>query len=496
MRIRRSPSSLSSYIMTGREKYKPTIGLEIHAELKTQTKMFCDSKNDTEEKRPNVNICPICMGFPGALPTINKEAVRQVLRVGVAVDGEVADFTEFDRKNYFYPDIPKGYQISQYKFPLIKGGSINGVKLTRIHLEEDTAKSIHTHDSSLIDFNRAGIPLMELVTEPTIRTAEEASNFAKELKLLLQYLGVGDAQMEKGEMRVEANVSVSPDDSFGTKVEVKNLNSFKSVERAIGYEIDRHATLLEKGEKVEQETRGWDETKETTFSQRTKEYSHDYRYFPEPDLPKLYISKIPEFNINALKQSLPKLPWQKRQSYFNLGIKSDDAEVFVGWLTWGNYFDQVVNLLGGRDKLFQTAANYITSDIFGLIKSDASISSFEEKSENVISQIPPRNFVELLELIDNKKISSRGAKDILGLMYETGNRADVLATESNLLLKQDENLLKDVTEKVIADNPSVVSDYKNGKISALQFLIGQGMKLSKGSLDPESLKRSLEKSLL
>jgi aspartyl-tRNA(Asn)/glutamyl-tRNA(Gln) amidotransferase subunit B len=235
-------------------EYKATIGLEIHAELKTQTKMFCNSKNDPDEIRPNVNICPVCMGHPGTLPVINKEAVKSVLKVGMAVRGELADYTEFDRKNYFYPDIPKGYQISQYKYPLVSGGKLNGVELTRIHLEEDTALSKHKPNYSLVDFNRAGVPLMELVTEPVITSAIQAGAFAKELQLLLRYLGVADANMEKGEMRVEANVSVSKTGELGTKIEVKNLNSFKIAEKAIEYEIKRQTELLEGGGKVEQET--------------------------------------------------------------------------------------------------------------------------------------------------------------------------------------------------------------------------------------------------
>src|SRR3990167_9559923 len=275
------------------ENYSLTIGLEIHAELKTRTKMFCDSKNDTDESRPNINACPICVGYPGTLPVINFEAVQKVLRLGVAVGGEIADYTEFDRKNYFYPDIPKGYQISQYANPLVKGGELAGVKLTRIHLEEDTAKSTHDKNKeSLLDFNRAGVPLMELVTEPVIKTPEAAANFARELQLLLRYLDISGANMEKGEMRVEANVSVAkvrpldsefPRSDLGTKVEIKNLNSFKIVERAIKFEMERQIEILEKGDKVVQETRGWDESKEVTFSQRLKESAHDYRYFPEPD---------------------------------------------------------------------------------------------------------------------------------------------------------------------------------------------------------------------
>ena len=277
-------------------KYYPTIGLEIHAELKTQTKMFCSCRNDPDQENPNVNICPVCMAHPGTLPVINKKAIENVIKVGLAIDGNIADFTEFDRKNYFYPDIPKGYQISQYKYPIVSGGHLADFDVTRVHLEEDTANNKHDRgDYSLVDFNRAGVPLMELVTEPhTFETTETASKsaslFAKELQLILWYLEVSEANMEKGEMRVEANISVSEDkNKLGTKVEVKNLNSFKSVEKAIKFELDRMTELLENGKKIEiiQETRGWDEEKQKTFSQRKKESSHDYRYFQEPDLPKM-----------------------------------------------------------------------------------------------------------------------------------------------------------------------------------------------------------------
>ncbi len=283
-------------------KYKATIGLEIHAEMKTASKMFCGCKNETGlhahagEEKPNVNVCPVCMGHPGTLPVLNRQAIKNVLKMGIALGSNIADFTEWDRKNYFYPDIPKGYQISQYKYPLVSGGKLNGINITRIHLEEDTAKSYHDRgEFSLVDFNRAGVPLMELVTEPELHTGKDTADFARELQLLLQYLGVGDANMEKGEMRIEANISVSDTDKFGTKCEVKNLNSFKSVEKAVNYEIERQIEILESGGKVIQETRGWDEDKQSTFTQRVKEDSHDYRYFPDPDLPKMKISEIPEF---------------------------------------------------------------------------------------------------------------------------------------------------------------------------------------------------------
>src|SRR3989338_2100685 len=290
-------------------KYFYTIGLEIHAELKTQTKMFCACKNNPDEKKPNVNICPVCLAHPGALPVPNKKAIEHVIKVGLAVGGEIADFTEFDRKNYFYPDIPKGYQISQYKYPIVSGGKLADFDLTRIHLEEDTGTNKHDRgDFSLIDFNRAGIPLMELVTEPhtfesSEETAKKASHFAKEFQLILWYLDVSEANMEKGEMRVEANISVSKDKKkFGTKVEVKNLNSFRSVERAIKYEADMMEKLLDagKGEEIVQETRGWDDSKQATFSQRKKESSHDYRDFPDPDLPKMKLHEA--FDLEKMKK--------------------------------------------------------------------------------------------------------------------------------------------------------------------------------------------------
>ena len=481
--------------------YFPTIGLEIHAELKTVTKMFCNYKNDTEEKRPNVNICPICMGHPGTLPSVNKEAVKSVLKVGAAVGGEIADYTEFDRKNYFYPDIPKGYQISQYKYPLIKGGSLCGVELTRIHLEEDTAKSTHSDgdtdssadDSSLVDFNRAGVPLMELVTEPVITSAEQASAFAKELQLLLRYLGVGNANMEKGEMRVEANISVSADKGkFGTKVEVKNLNSFKSVERAIKYELERHVSVIEEGGKVIQETRGWDEVKNSSFSQRSKEDSHDYRYFPDPDIPKLKISEVKGFDKDSLKKDMPELPWKKRERLVTtFGFKEEEIEVFVQNLFLGSFFEEVAKTLKNDGSLSKIALNYISSDLVGQLKSGTLADDGEASRSSI--KIKPSDFAELVVMIDKKEVSSRGAKDILKIMFEVGGSPSVIAKENNLLQQSDEGGLKLIVDKVISENNTVVEEYKGGKLAALQYLIGQCMKASRGSGNPEMFKNLLTK---
>ncbi len=468
-------------------KYTTTVGLEIHAELKTQTKMFCDCRNDPDEERPNHHVCPVCMGHPGTLPVINKQAVKHVIRMGISAGGEIADFTEFDRKNYFYPDIPKGYQISQYKYPLVKGGAIAGVALTRIHLEEDTARSTHDQgDFSLVDFNRAGLPLMELVTEPVIHDAATAVRFAKELQLLLQYLGAGEANMEKGEMRVEANISVSQTETFGTKVEVKNLNSFRAVERAIAYEVDRHIRLLEAGEKIKQETRGWDEQKQATYSQRVKEDSHDYRYFPDPDLPKLYISEISDLSRASLTETLPELPWQKRERYQKVfGLKEIDADIYVGTPSLATYFENITTIIGADvSDGFKLASNYISSDYLGLLKNKG-----QAISKETLEKISPAQFAELITLVAGKKLTSRAAKDILVIMYEEGGTPMAIAEKGGLVQKNDEGELKKIMVEIIANNPKIVADFRAGKVAALQALIGQGMKVTKGGANPEILKK-------
>lgn len=472
--------------------YKATIGLEIHAELNTQTKMFCNSKNDPDETRPNVNVCPVCMGHPGTLPVVNKEAVKAVLKVGVAVGGRLAEKTEFDRKNYFYPDIPKGYQISQYEHPLVSGGSLNDIAITRIHLEEDTGTSQHSHGKSLVNFNRAGVPLMELVTEPVIHSAKQAADFARELQLLLQYLGVSEANMEKGEMRVEANISISRTEKLGTKVEVKNLNSFKAVEKAVAFEVARHQELLESGGEVAQETRGWNEDTEETFSQRTKENSKDYRYFPDPDIPRFDLSKIPEFQIDVLKKEIGMLPKEKREHYIQiLAIKSEDAEMYVRSPIWGHFFDSVVSQIGEREKeKIQLASNYISSDLAGLAKNNTS-----DQIKMALEKITVRHFADLIHMVFAKKVSSRGAKDILKIMYAEGGNPESIAQSKNLFQQTDEATLNKVVQNIIEKNPAVVAQYKTGKTSLLQFLIGQAMKETRGSGNPELFKELFLKNL-
>lgn len=475
------------------QSYRPIIGLEVHAELKTGTKLFCNSKNDADEVRPNVNICPVCMGYPGTLPVLNKAAVRHILRIGLALGGKLADYTEFDRKNYFYPDIPKGYQISQYKYPLVTGGALKGVAIERVHLEEDTARSTHLSGSvgeggySLIDFNRAGVPLMELVTKPVITSAAQAAAFGRELQLLLRTLGVGDANLEKGEMRVEANISVSKTDTFGTKVEIKNLNSFRAVERAITYEIKRQSELLENGGSVVQETRGWDETKEVTFSQRLKEASHDYRYFPDPDVPKFLRSEMADFSNEALQRTLPELPWEKRARYREqYGLKDEDVEMYVASERFGAYLENVAIALEGKQELVQLASNYITTDLAALYKSEAEVGKITPTAGT---------FAKLIRMTASGALSSRGAKDLLALMAQKGGDPETLAKELGLIQESDPAKLQQVIAQVIADNTAVVADYRAGKVAALQYLVGQGMKLSKGSGNPTVLREMFMKEL-
>jgi len=456
--------------------YYTTIGLEIHAELKTKSKMFCGCPNNPDEKIPNTNICEVCTAQPGTLPVINKQAVLSVIKVGLALGSKIADFTEFDRKNYFYPDIPKAYQISQYKNPIVLGGELNGVKITRVHLEEDTATSKHDRGNySLVDFNRAGVPLMELVTEPVIHSAKEAGDFGKELQLLLRYLDVSEANMEKGQMRVELNISVSDNpEKLGTKVEVKNINSFRAVERAALYEIERMTSLLEagKGDEIVQETRGWDESKQQTFSQRKKENANDYRYFPDPDLPKLFLSKI--FDIDDIKKNLPELPKDKRIRYKNdYELKDEDIESYVTDRELGNWFEEVASKLKDKEKV-RIASNYITSDFLGL------------KKTNLDIKLPKTsNFVELIEMISLNQISSRSAKDILAMIVVEDNSPMEIAKAKDLLQKNDEGQLKEVILKIIKDNPKVVETYKSGKENAIMSLVGQVMKETSGSANPQ-----------
>lgn len=469
--------------------YTTTIGMEIHVELKTASKMFCSCKNDPHSSESNTNICPVCLAHPGTLPTVNKEAVKKLLMVGRAIGGEIATYSEFDRKNYFYPDIPKAYQLSQYQFPFVKGGELAGVKITRVHLEEDTARSQHQGDSSLVDFNRAGVPLMELVTEPVIHSAKEAADFAKELQLLLRTIGVSDANMEKGEMRVEANISISSTKELGVKVEIKNLNSFKVMEDAVNYEVKRQAELLDKGERVIQETRGWNLAQNKTFTQRTKETAEDYRYFPDPDIPKFDLSKIEEFDNSRLDEDLSEIPSKIRVFLKDLGLEKQQIETLVNDQWALKFFKESVDNLnegGDKSKSIKALANYVTSDLAALRQAHPGL------EVNSVSAI---NFTKLISMTVEGRITSRVAKDLLYEVVYNNADPENMALEKGLLATNSADDLLPVVDEIIANNPSVVAEYKGGKITSLQFLVGLGMKATKGSANPTVLAELLRQKL-
>ncbi|MBI2450623.1 MAG: Asp-tRNA(Asn)/Glu-tRNA(Gln) amidotransferase subunit GatB [Candidatus Nealsonbacteria bacterium] len=462
--------------------YKTTIGLEIHVELKTKSKMFCDSSNDPLERHPNVNICPICLGHPGVLPVINEEAVRKVIKTGLALGCQIQEHSKFDRKNYFYPDLPKGYQISQYDMPLCKNGYLGKIRIRRVHLEEDTGRLIHPKgaDYSLVDFNRAGIPLMELVTEPDISSAKEARQFAEELQLILRYIGVSDADMEKGQMRVEVNISLGKNNKLGTKAEIKNLNSFKAVQDALDYEIARQSEILESGQKLVQETRGWDDIRGKTYSQRIKEEAQDYRYFPEPDLPPLHFTKE---QIKKISAEIAELPQQRRERFKKeYGLGEKEVEVLVRDKDLGEYFEKAASELGDI-KLIKLCVNYILTDLHGLLKR-ASITD-----ENF--RITPENFADFIRFIGNGKLSSKLAKEVLAEMFSSGAEPSHIIQERGLVQISDESELGKIVEEIISQNPNPVEDFKKGKENALQFLVGQAMAKTRGKANPEKVRQIL-----
>ena len=484
-------------------KYTPVIGLEIHVELKTKSKMFCSCPNDPEAKEANRDICPVCMGHPGTLPVINEDAVRKVVKAGLALGCDIPEYSKFDRKNYFYPDLPKGYQISQYDMPLCQRGKMKvggkEIRITRIHLEEDTGSLVHSskEDSSLVSFNRAGIPLMELVTEPDFSSGKEARKFAEELRLILRYLDVSFADMEKGQMRVEVNISLSKNSQKGTKVEIKNLNSFRAVEKSVDYEIERQQEVLEEGKKVVQETRGWDEKKQKPLSQREKEEAHDYRYLPEPDLPTLHLESS---FISEIKAEIPELPGQRKERLLRqYPLDEKMAEFFTVNKEMGEYLEQVCSELKNwmkhsgikeekeHEKAAKLAANYISSDLMGLLEG-ASV-----ESEDFL--ITPENFAEFILLVYKKEISSKIAKQVLKEMFKTGADPSHIIKEKELSQVSDEAELEKIAKKVIGDNKKAVDDYKKGKENALKFLMGQIMAATRGRAEPERINQILKKLL-
>jgi aspartyl-tRNA(Asn)/glutamyl-tRNA(Gln) amidotransferase subunit B len=501
-------------------KYDVIIGLEIHAELKTKSKMFCECDNNPDNKKPNENTCPICLGHPGTLPIPNRQAIEWTILTGLALHCQVNQLSKFDRKNYFYPDLPKGYQISQYDLPFVYGGYLlvgdKKIAITRIHLEEDTGKNTHPAGKpySLIDFNRSSTPLMEMVTEPVIESAEQAKKFCQIYQRVLRYLDISDANMEKGEMRCEANISVQEagrwkyegnceiktigDYKLNPKVEVKNINSFKAIEKAINYEIKRQIHALENNDKLVQETRGWDDNKGETISQRSKETSADYRYFPEPDIPPINISAT---EIKRIGSALTEMPPEKIARFMEqYDFDYDSAEILTANKHIANFTENVISELrawidaNGDDwerqkkKLAKLACSWMTSELFKYLKNG---------NDNIreIKNITAENFAELLSLIYLDKINSSAGQTILGIMVEKGGDPTHIMADLGLEQIDDTEELKKAITAIIEKNPSQVAEYKKGKENVIQFFVGQTMAATKGKANPKIV-QSLLKELL
>ncbi|MDA8423729.1 MAG: Asp-tRNA(Asn)/Glu-tRNA(Gln) amidotransferase subunit GatB, partial [Nitrospiraceae bacterium] len=473
-------------------KYEAVIGLEVHAQLQTNTKIFCGCETRFGEEA-NTRTCPVCIGMPGVLPVLNKKAVEYIVKTGLATHCTVNPYSRFARKNYFYPDLPKGYQISQYELPVCEGGyveividgKIKRIGLTRIHLEEDAGKNLHQAESgaSLVDLNRAGTPLMEIVSEPDIRTAEEASEYLKKLRSILRYIEVSDADMEKGNFRCDANVSIRPVGSteFGTRAEVKNVNSFKYVQKALEYEIKRQAQILDEGGKVIQETRLYDSSKGVTFSMRSKEEAHDYRYFPEPDLVPIVVAKA---TIADIAKSIPELPDAKRDRFVkDYGVPEYDADMLTQSRALAAYFEESVKL-SGQPKV---VSNWMMGELMRLLNG--------EGKEIEDCPIRPDRLAGMIKMISDGVISTKIAKTVFEDMYKTGKDAETVVKEQGLVQVSDTGAIEQIIADVIKANPGQAADYKAGKEKLFGFFVGQVMKASKGKANPDLVNQLLKKKL-
>src|SRR3990170_1269087 len=479
------------------DRYEAVIGIEVHSQLKTASKMFCGCSTAYDGAAPNTHVCPVCLGLPGALPVINRRAVEHVLATGMAIEAATPEATRWDRKNYFYPDLPKGYQISQYDLPLASAGRLaietsDGaftVGITRAHLEEDTAKLVHATDAdgrkvSLVDFNRSGAPLMEIVTDPDIRTAEQARRYAEELQLLLRTIGASDADMERGQMRVEANVSLRErgTEAFGTRVEVKNMNSFRSVERAIEYEIDRQAAALAAEEHLVQETRGWSDDRGETYRMRSKETSDDYRYFPEPDLPPLHVDRS---WLEALRTGLPELPAARRTRYrASLGLGAYDAGVLTSDPDATALFE--ATMAADPSLPAKSVANWVTGEYLrrrNTAGTDAPI------------RVEPTELAAIVRAVEDGAISRANAKEVFEAHVETGDAAAAIIASRGFRQISDTGVVGAAVDEVLAANPAAVADYRAGKIQAVGFLVGQVMKSTRGQANAAVVQAAVRERL-
>ncbi len=478
--------------------FEVVIGLEVHSQLLTKSKMFCTCSTGYANAAPNTHVCPICMGMPGVLPVINRQAIAYTIMTALALNCNIPAYSKFDRKNYSYPDLMKGYQISQYDVPLSKDGYLtverNGqtrkIGITRVHLEEDTARLLHHEGYSLIDVNRSGTPLMEIVSEPDMRSPEEARLYMQKLREILVYLGVSSGRMEEGSLRCDANISIRPrgQQKLGVKTEIKNMNSFRSVERALEYEAQRQIAMARAGETIHQETRGWVETKGITVSQRSKEQAHDYRYFPEPDLPPLLISR--EW-VEELRAALPELPDPRRARYRSeFGLSAQDANVLTEEKALGDYFEQVMAASNVSDSKARAkaASNWLLSEVVRLLKANAiTIQS---------SPLSPASLANLLDLLDKGRINGTQAKEVLDEAFTIGELPAAIVEKRGLKPPiSDQGELNRVIEGVITSNPKSVHDYRAGKTNALQYLVGQVMKQTRGQAKAEIVQKLLKAQL-
>jgi aspartyl-tRNA(Asn)/glutamyl-tRNA(Gln) amidotransferase subunit B len=478
-----------------RMEYEAVIGIEAHVELATESKMFCGCSAEFFGREPNTHVCPICMGYPGVLPVVNERAVAHAVRVGLALNCQVASFSKFDRKNYTYPDLPKGYQISQYDLPICSNGwidiEVDGqpkcVRIRRVHLEEDTAKETHVGPSSLVDFNRSGVPLLEIVTEPDLRSGKETRQFLIKLRSILRALGVSTADMEKGAMRCEPNVSVHRlgDAQLGVKTEIKNLNSFRSAKLAIEYEVERQIQVLESGRRVEQVTMGWNERDKRTVVQRSKEYAQDYRYFPEPDLPPLELAS--EY-VAEIKASLPELPDARRERFVqSYGLRESDAEVLASDRDTAAFFEEAVAAAEAHHVAASTVANWVLGELFRLLG--------EQTVEIGDSPVTPLALTRLLQQVETGVVTANTAKTVLAEMFQTGQSPETIIAEHGLDQISDPDRIESLVEEAIRDNPGPLQQYLEGKDAIFGFFMGQVMRASRGRADPQTVRETLTRRL-